>query len=274
MQMNISVIIPTYNRAHVLKRALDSVLAQTQQAAEIIVVNDASTDGTADLLTLYLNIKVISLSHNKGVSAARNKGIAKAKGDWIALLDSDDEWLPQKLEKQCDVIKQTPDIHIIHTNEIWIRNGKRVNAMNKHAKPNGWVYPQSLALCCVSPSSILIHRKVFDLCGVFDENLPVCEDYDLWLRCFNQFQVKLLEEPLLIKYGGHDDQLSRKHWGMDRFRVKALLKILDSGSLDKTNQQLTKQVLVKKCEILALGASKRGKVVDSQYYNSLVEQYG
>ena len=207
--MKISVIIPCYNRAHTLSRALESVLGQTRQADQIIVVDDASTDETKALLSCYPMVETLFLSHNQGVSAARNAGLKHASHEWIALLDSDDEWLAEKLQRQVEAIAFNPDIRIFHTDEVWIRNGKRVNAMNKHAKPDGHAYQASLALCCVSPSSILMHRSVLDECGVFDESLPACEDYDLWLRLFHRYPVRLIDEALLIKYGGHEDQLSR-----------------------------------------------------------------
>ena len=271
--MNVSVIIPSYNRAHTLARAIDSVLAQTYSAAQIIVVNDGSTDETVSLLTQYSQIKVISLAHKQGVSAARNIGIAQATGDWIALLDSDDTWMPEKLAHQVAAVQENPDIYIFHTDEVWIRNGKRVNAKHKHAKPTGWVYTASLELCCVSPSSILMHRSVLQACGDFDERFPACEDYDLWLRIFSRFAVKLIDKPLVVKYGGHDDQLSRQHWGMDRFRVRALSKMLDSRELGDKEHNLTVAMLQKKCRILALGARKRGKAQELAEYEATSKRY-
>lgn len=271
--MKISVIIPSYNRAHTLSRALDSVLGQTRQADQIIVVDDASSDGTQALLSGYPNVETLVLSHNQGVSAARNAGLEQARHEWVALLDSDDEWLAEKLERQVDAIALNPEISIFHTNEIWVRNGKRVNAMNKHAKPDGHVYQASLALCCVSPSSILMHRRVLDECGVFDESLPACEDYDLWLRLFHRYPVRLIDQPLLIKYGGHEDQLSRQYWGMDRFRIKALTKMLDTQSMNAEDDALSRAMLLKKCQVLINGARKRKNVERESKYAAIIEQY-
>jgi len=271
--MNISVIIPTYNRAHALGRALDSVLAQSYPAFEVIVVDDASTDETADLLANYQGIQIIKLTTNRGVSAARNAGIGQARGEWIALLDSDDSWAPEKLAMQVAAAEQEPQMRIFHTDEIWIRNGKRVNPMKKHSKPDGWVYEASLALCCVSPSSILMHRSVFERCGVFDESLPACEDYDLWLRLFNRYPVRLIDELLVTRYGGHVDQLSRRHWGMDRFRIRALSKMLDGDGLKPHDRALTSTMLQRKCKILIEGARKRGKLDSVDRYQSLAKRY-
>lgn len=271
--MKISVIIPSYNRAHSLARAIDSVLVQTYAADEVILVDDASSDDTADLLDRYPDIKQIRFLQNKGVSAARNAGIEAARNDWVALLDSDDAWATDKLAKQVAEANSSTKTVFIHTDETWIRNGKRVNQMNKHAKPAGHVYEPSLALCCVSPSSVLLHQSVFDACGVFDESLPACEDYDLWLRVFSRFSVALVNEPLVIKYGGHADQLSRQYWGMDRFRIRALCKILDSGVLSRGDRVKTLSMLKTKCEIVAQGAFKRQKFDDADHYRQIATDY-
>ena len=271
--MKISVIIPSFNRAHLLQRALDSVYSQSYSAHEVIVVDDGSTDDTASKLSAYEGLHVIQLKTNRGVSAARNAGLKRARGEWIALLDSDDVWAPDKLALQSAAAVKEPDIKIFHTDEIWIRNGTRVNPMNKHAKPDGWIYAASLALCCVSPSSILMHRSVLDQCGAFDESLPTCEDYDLWLRLFSRYPVRLINAALVTKYGGHEDQLSHQYWGMDRFRIRALSKILDIGKLNDRDRVKTIAVLQRKCEILIEGARKRGKPDRVNQYQVLARRY-
>lgn len=260
-QSEISVIIPTFNRAHTLPRALDSVLAQTLKPKEIIVVNDGSTDDTNVVLSHYSGLYVIN-QQNHGVSTARNAGIAKAEGEWVVFLDSDDEWCPEKLEKQWSAVCKNDKL-ICHTEEIWIRNGKRVNPMKKHQKYGGWIYEKCLPLCMISPSSVMIHKSVFENVGLFDESLDVCEDYDLWLRICVKYPVLFLDEPLIVKYGGHEDQLSRKHWGMDRFRVKALEKMLDSDDLNQDQRNATKEMFTQKCEIIINGMKKRGKNEDA-----------
>ena len=271
--MKISVIIPSYNRAHVLGRALDSILMQSYSADEIIVIDDGSRDGTAELLSHYPQIKVIHSSKNRGVSAARNQGIQAARNEWIAFLDSDDAWMPEKLAQQVTAVQNATGMRFVHTDEIWIRRGKRVNPMHKHAKPDGWIYQASLALCCVSPSSVLLHRSVLDACGLFDESLPACEDYDLWLRIFCHYPVRLVRQKLTVKYGGHADQLSQKYWGMDRFRVTTLCKLLDSQHLNNDNSAQTLKMLQTKCEILAKGARKRRKYREAARYEQIVERY-
>ena len=263
--MDLSIIIPSFNRADTLERALDSVLQQTyfqQDAAfEIIVVDDGSTDGTAELVkTRYPSVHLLQQA-NRGVSSARNRGLRQARGEWIALLDSDDEWLPHKLMTQMALLNDS-GLKVCHTEEIWIRDGRRVNQMNKHKKRGGWIYEHCLPLCAMSPSSIVLHRDVFDAVGVFDEDLPACEDYDLWLRVAARFEVAFVEQACIRKYGGHADQLSRQHWGMDRFRVVALENCLNhpviGASLTIDQRQKTLKVLVKKLKILKNGAQKRG----------------
>lgn len=268
---NISVIIPTYNRAHTLPRAIESVLAQNQKPQEIIIVNDGSTDDTKTILANYPGLYVIN-QQNHGVSTARNVGIEKAKGEWIAFLDSDDEWLPDKLEKQWAAICNDDKL-ISHTEEIWIRNGQRVNPMKKHQKYGGWIYDKCLPLCVISPSSVMIHKTVFDDVGNFDESLEVCEDYDLWLRICAKYPVLFVDEPLIVKYGGHEDQLSRKHWGMDRFRVKALEKMLAPGILNNEQKNATIKMIIQKCEIIINGMKKRGKNDEVQEWEKKLERY-
>ena len=271
--MNISVIIPTYNRAHLLSRAVQSVLNQTMPAHEIIIVDDGSTDNTAELITQRFSQCRYIQQPNMGVSAARNSGIESASGEWLAFLDSDDEWLPGKLQAQVDLLHKHPEIRICHTEEIWIRNGKRVNQMKKHAKSGGHIFKNCLPLCVISPSSVMIHSSLFAEIGTFDEELPACEDYDLWLRICANNPVAFVERPQINKYGGHDDQLSQKHWGMDRFRIQALEKIIQSGSLSDSDKLAAQKTLISKAEILAQGASKRGKESDAQLYLEIRDRY-
>ena len=270
-QPDISVIIPAFNRAHTLPRALDSVLSQTLKPREIIVVDDGSTDETNAVLANYPGLCIIS-QDNRGVSAARNVGIEKAGGEWLAFLDSDDEWLKEKLEKQWDTIC-IDDKLICHTEEIWIRNGQRVNPMKKHKKFGGMIYERCLPLCVISPSSVMIHRSVFEDVGVFDESLEVCEDYDLWLRICAKYSVLFIDEPLIVKYGGHEDQLSRKHWGMDRFRVKALEKMMSFGALNDEDEKATVNMILQKCGIIINGMKKRGNNDEAEKWQSKIEKY-
>lgn len=271
--VSVSVIIPTHNRMDLLHRALKSVDAQSVVPSEIIVVDDGSSDGTAEMLVKQFPHVHYIFQENQGVSKARNVGIEHAKGDWVALLDSDDEWLSNKLERQLQQLKLNPQIRLCHTEEIWIRCGKRVNAMNKHRKYGGYIYNECLPLCVISPSSVVIHREIFQDVGLFDETLPACEDYDLWLRVCSQYPVVFSEEPLIIKHGGHDDQLSRRYWGMDRFRIQALQNILNSQTLSEPQYIATVGMLVEKCRIYIQGANKRGKHDEVLFYQKIIESF-
>lgn len=270
---DISVIIPTYNREHVITRAIDSVLAQSYPAKEIIVVDDGSDDRTATLINDNYPQVVYLKQENRGVSAARNSGIKAARSEWLALLDSDDEWLPDKLQKQISVLTEQPEYRISHSNEIWIRNGIRVNQMKKHQKYGGHIFQHCLPLCAMSPSSVVIHHSVFEEVGPFDESLPVCEDYDMWLRMAALYPVLYLDEPLLVKYGGHADQLSRQYWGMDRFRIKSIDKVLSLNRLNTADRLAAVQTLLDKIHIYLQGAKKHNNRLCVAEFEQLLDKY-
>ncbi len=269
----ISVVIPTYNRAAVLPRAVESVCRQTLPPKEIIVVDDGSTDETAKLIAEKFPHVVSIRQKHQGVSGARNRGIRAATGEWIAFLDSDDEWLPRKLETQVRALQAHPDYRICHTNEIWIRRGRRVNPKKKHRKYGGYIFRHCLPLCVISPSSVLIHRDVFRELGLFDEQLPACEDYDLWLRFCAHYPILYLEMPLIIKYGGHEDQLSRRFWGMDRFRIYALEKIIQSTVLSEADRAAALKELLRKIQIYLQGARKRQRIREVKRYEEKRRRY-
>ena len=269
----ISVVIPTLNRCSTLSRALDSVLSQTRQPDEIIVVDNGSTDGTITMLKANYPTVLRFWETKPGVSAARNKGILSAKGTWIALLDSDDAWLPSKLEKQLKVNRKYPGHRLLHTNELWYRRGKRVNQMKKHEKRGGNIFEYCLKLCCISPSSVLIKKSLFEDVGQFDENLPACEDYDMWLRVCAREPVLYIDEPLTIKHGGHEDQLSTKNWGMDRFRIKSLEKILLEKRLTQDQEAAAQEMLLSKLKILITGAVKRNNKDIIEQYSGKLEKW-
>jgi len=273
MTESISVIIPTFNRAYCLPRAIDSVLAQSHPVEKICVIDDGSTDDTHQLLqSNYPQIHYIR-QENKGVSAARNEGVRKTKSQWIAFLDSDDEWLPHKIEKQLFELTQQPMYKLIHCDEVWIRNGVRVNPMNKHKKSGGDIFESCLPLCAISPSASIIQRELLLEVGLFDESLPACEDYDLWLRICSRYPVLYVNEKLLRKYGGHEDQLSRQHWGMDRFRVDALDRIIRGGFLQSGQVKAARDILTNKCRILISGADKRGNQELLDKYQALLSMH-
>ena len=249
------------------------MLNQSLQPSEIIVIDDGSTDDTGLMLRKdFPQIKTLYQT-NQGVSSARNKGIHASTGDWVALLDSDDEWLPDKLAQQISALKNQSHYKICHTEEIWIRNEVRVNLNKQYQKKGGWIFNDCLPLCAISPSTVLIHRSIFEEVGLFDTELPVCEDYDLWLRITAKYPVLLIADPQIKKYGGHADQLSQQLWGMDRFRIRALKKIIATGNLSSEHQQAATEMLIKKARIYLIGVNKRGKVDEATYYQQLIAQH-
>ena len=269
----VSVVVPTYNRASRLGETLLSVLNQTYHDFELIVVDDGSTDGTSKVIQSFPNVRYVFMEENRGVSRARNEGLARAKGRYICFLDSDDLWDKKKLQIQVQWMERNADCQVCYTNEIWIRKGVRVNPMKKHRKYSGDIFRHCLPLCIVSPSSAMLRAGLFETIGNFDESLPACEDYDLWLRIAMKYKFHFIEEPLIIKHGGHADQLSRKYWGMDRFRVAVLKKLLDLNLLKGDRLQLTRSVLVGKCSVLIRGFVKRGKKEDELYYRDLIKKH-
>ena len=267
----VSVILPTYNRAWALKTAIDSVLFQNYPNIELIVIDDGSRDNTKELLKDYKNQIRVLTQENAGVSAARNRGIEKSRGEFIALLDSDDAWDKKKISCQMDFFMANPEALICQTQEVWIRNHKRVNPKIKHKKPSGMIFEQSLNLCLVSPSAVMMKREIFEQKGYFNEKFLVCEDYDLWLRISSTIPVFLIDKPYTIKNGGHKDQLSNLH-SQDKFRIRSLKNLLDSNTLTKDQSLKAQKVFKKKCDIYGNGCIKRGRQEEGEYYLNLGQQ--
>ena len=272
MSPQISVIITTYNRAAMVTEAVESVLAQEMTGFEIIVVDDGSTDETEERLSIFGSRLKYHQQENAGVSAGRNRGLEFSTAPLVAFLDSDDLWLPAKMQVQHNYMMEHPEVHLCQTEEIWWRNGQRVNPKNHHRKPSGDIFRRSLDLCLVSPSAVMMRRELFEKVGYFDEDLPAAEDYDLWLRVSVAYAVPLLPDPLVIKRGGHSDQLSARS-GIDRYRIKALKKLLRSDRLSNDQCHRAWQALRRKCEICGQGCLKRGKVHEGERYLSLPNEY-
>ncbi|PKN26228.1 MAG: glycosyl transferase [Deltaproteobacteria bacterium HGW-Deltaproteobacteria-21] len=263
----VSVIIPTYNRAAKVARAVGSVLDQSFRDYEIIVVDDGSRDRTREVLQHFgPRIQVLFHGENRGVSAARNTGILASHSPLIAFLDSDDHWLPDKLTTQVDFFRLHPDAVACQTEEIWLRRGRRVNPMRKHAKPSGIIFEPSLKLCLVSPSAVMLRRQVLEEVGMFDESLPACEDYDLWLRISCRYPIHRISSALLIKEGGSPDQLSATVEGLDQYRIRAMVKLIRSGTLKDHQLNAVFEELTLKCGIYGRGCIKRGRVEEGDEY--------
>ena len=275
----ISVIIPSYNRACFLKEAIQSVLEQDYFASqtasdlfELLIIDDGSTDNTREIVKSFGDKVCYHFQMNKGISTARNLGLSLARGDYITFLDSDDLWKKEKVKAQMNLIENIPQAKICYTEEIWVRRGRRVNPKKKHRKYSGWIFDKVLPLCLLSLSSALFRREVFEEIGGFDEELPVCEDYDFGIRVAQRYPIYLISKPLIVKRGGHPDQISQKFWGMDRFRIKALEKALKLG-LTPSQEMLVRQELVRKYQVLVTGFKKRNKQEEAKKYLILLEKY-
>lgn len=256
--MQVDVIIPTFNREEVLLKAVNSVLNQTYQDFVLHIVDDGSTDNTQNILEEFRQHPKVKIhtQQNAGVSSARNLAAKVATGTWVSFLDSDDEWLPEKLEKQIAFLNSNPEIPFLHSEEIWVRNGVRVNPKVKHSKSADNLFVRSLDFCLISPSTVIMKRELFLKHEGFDENFVVCEDYDLWLKILSQEKIGFLDEALTIKYGGHEDQLSTKFVAMDYWRIKSLCRLLQTTSLSEEHKKLIADTIKKKAEILLKGYVK------------------
>jgi len=269
----VSVIVPTFNRASRLGRAISSVLYQTHEEREILVVDDGSSDGTTKVLSQFgEHIHPLRHAWNKGVSAARNTGIGASRGDLIAFLDSDDYWLPNKLSVQVDFFRNHPDSVACQTQELWIRRGRRVNPMKKHIKPSGEIFEPSLRRCLVSPSAVMVRRTLLDEVGCFDETFPACEDYDLWLRVSCRYPIHLIDQHLAVKEGGAPDQLSATVEGLDQYRIRSLVKLVQSGNLKARQLTAVLKEISHKCRIYGNGCLKRGRMEEGEHYLHLPER--
>lgn len=267
----VDIVLPSWNRKTLLERACRSIYNQSYKNWNLIIVDDGSTDGTSQQ-SYGSQTTVLTLKNNKGVSYARNQGIKKGQAEWIAFLDSDDEWLPQKLEKQMEYINRNPQCQFIHCNEIWLKNGQILNQKKKHKKQGGRIFIPSVHLCCISPSAVLIKRSLLKEVGLFREDFPVCEDYELWLRITSRHDIGFLEEPLLIKHGGHPNQLSKKYFGMDYWRIKALLPYLKDKKLSQNEREEAKQMLTHKLNIFLKGCQKHKNYTQQKEMEQILQK--
>ncbi len=268
-----SVIIPVYNRQKLIGKSLNSVLVQSLYDFELIVVDDGSTDGTGNTVKNFTDSRIRYIRQpNAGPAAARNRGVRESRGKYIAFLDSDDWWLKNKLEDTSTAVNENPGYLIFHTQEKWYRDGKVLNQKKKHAKPSGYVFKRCLELCCISISTAVVRRDLFEKTGFFDEKLPACEDYDFWLRASVFYPVFLIDKVLTEKEGAHEGRLSQNP-GLDRYRIHSVKNLIDSGVLDEKKKNLALEHLRIKCKIYSGGCFKRGKHKEGNRYAEIAGGY-
>lgn len=253
-----SVILPTYNRWEQLQSAVQSVQAQTKACWELIVVDDGSTDQTQYWQPTQSNIKIYHLNQNQGPASARNYGIKKAKQEWICFLDSDDLWLPDKLEQFQQFIENTK-YRVFQSQDIWFKNHQRHYPKKKHLKQQGDIFEMATKLCPVSMSSVCVNKEVFSNIGLFNEQYPVCEDYDFWLRVATKYQFGLIDQELVILNSGHADQVSKRDYIFDEWRLKSLVNLPKIFDLTETQNTLVNKRILKIYQILKKGYIKYHK---------------
>lgn len=201
----VSIILPTYNRAHCMERAVDSVLRQTYSQWELLVIDDGSTDHTEEIMAAYAasddRIRYNRLACNKGAAAARNEGIRLARYDYIAFQDSDDAWHADKLEKQMRVFGESPETGLVYCAIQGIRqNGRPVripdDAMDRQFL-SGDLYKLLLQGNVIDAPSVVIQKKCLERCGGFDEGLSCLEDWELFLRIAKEYEIGYVDEALV-----------------------------------------------------------------------------
>jgi glycosyltransferase involved in cell wall biosynthesis len=273
---SVSVILPTYNRSMQLREAVQTVLSQTQLPFELIIADDGSTDGTGDYVQKMNNVGMVHylrIPHCGMPGKVRNAGARLAAGEYLAFLDSDDLWKPEKLARQTNFFEGHPEIRICHTGETWQRGEKIVSQAGQKHKRSGNVFADALMKCIIGPSTVMMRRELFEEFGGFREHLEIAEDYELWLRVTAKYPVGYIDEPLVIKRGGHADQLSEKYGQIEIFRIKALLLNLEEGHFEGEQRRLAAKELVRKCRIYAQGCDKRGKDQEARRYREISRRY-
>ena len=213
-------------------------------------------------------------TENRGPGAARNLGVELAKYPFLAFIDSDDHWRPEKLARQMQAMAENPQYGISHTEEVWYRRGKHLNKKSIHHPRHGYIFPHCLQICAVGMSTVLMTKEMFGRYGGFDESLPCCEDYDLWLRLSWQHDFLLVPEALTVKEGGRPDQLSSHYRvGMDKYRIQALEKLIEHYPLSDIQMDQAIAELKKKSLIFGNGCIKHGKIEQGHHYLGIAEKY-
>jgi len=270
-----SVVIPAFDRRAMLIEAIESVFAQRDARFELIVVDDGSTDGTAEAIEPMIPRAPVPLrilqTENRGVAAARNAGARLSEAPLIAFLDSDDLWAPVKLARQLAYLRDNPDFEVSQCNELWVRDGRRVNPGMRHLKRAGDIFLDSLRTCLISPSAVIMGTDLFRSAGGFDETMPAAEDYDLWLRILLTHQVGLLDDALVTRRSGHAGQLSATVPAIDRFRILALAKLLANPDLTGARRVATAEVLAEKCRIYTKGLRHRDRIDEAQFFDQVAD---
>ncbi|AEJ60375.1 glycosyl transferase family 2 [Spirochaeta thermophila DSM 6578] len=270
----VSVVIPVHNRASLLEEALASVVRQTWRDLEVIVVDDGSEDGSAEVGERR-GARVVRMAHCGRPGKVRNVGVEHARGDLVAFLDSDDLWEPEKLSRQMAVWegRAGEGIPLVHAREVWMRKGRIVSQAGQVHRREGDVFPWAVRKCIIGPSTVLMERRVFEDLGGFREDLEIAEDYEFWLRLTDRYPVAYLDEPVVVKRAGDWEQLSEKYGHIEVFRIMALKPLVDEDVFLPEHRGVAREELLRKCEVHARGARKRGRMEEAERFLSCVEAY-
>ena len=268
----VSVIIPVYNRYEQLTEAVESVLRQTFQNYEIIIVDDGSEDERIEWFSISNGLKYYKTEHTGMPGFVRNRGFEIARGNYIAFLDSDDMWNIYKLERQFQYMDKHPEYRIMHTKEIWIRNGKILSQSKQKHKREGDIFKDGLKKCIVGPSTVLLESSLFEEFGGFREDLEIAEDYELWLRVLSKYEIGYLDESLIIKRDGDWAQLSKKYDYIEIFRIKGLKDLVENGYFEEKKMAEARKELMRKIEIYMKGVKKRGKKAEYEKWKKYLEK--
>lgn len=226
-ELTVSAVVPAYNTAALLPRCIESILTQTVAVDEVIVVDDGSVDKTREVAESFgPRVRCISQA-NKGAAGARNCGIRSATGEWIALLDSDDDWVPNKIERQLEAVRQHPECDFIYSDAtVILPDGSTAeNFQADKEAPCGWVFDHLLQSCFVNGSTVMARRSALMEAGLFNESLRCAEDYDLWLRVSRRHQFWFVPEPLAF-YERQAESLTRNDAVMAASQIAVLEPIL------------------------------------------------
>jgi glycosyltransferase involved in cell wall biosynthesis len=268
---NISVVIPLYNAEKYIGDTLESVLAQTYSTFEIIVVNNSSTDSSLDIVKKYSDVKVIS-QENQGPSVARNKGVALSKGDFIAFLDADDLWVPDKLKIQMEYFNNNPQVGLVYSKYTSVRNGKilRTRPQNGYS---GWIFTKLLYKSIIQTSTVMVKRECLDAVGPYDESFSLGDEYDMFLRIAKKFQCGFVDKGL-IRYRIHDNNTSKNVFLFDKENLGVYKKIYNNFTdLDGKQKRILRKRIARYSMKVAEGLNSQGKLEESKKYQNEAISY-
>jgi glycosyltransferase involved in cell wall biosynthesis len=197
----VAVVLPCYNSAKYLARALDSVLAQTYSGVRFYVIDDGSTDETANILKRYLDHGLAVFQEHEGQAAARNRGIRMSDEPYIAFLDADDYWLPQKLERQIAPLRQNPNVGMVCSDCVTLKGGQSESSYFENASVprTGKLFARLARECFIFTPTVLVRRECLEQVGYFNESLVVSEDFNLWLRIAARWEIAVIPEVLAVR---------------------------------------------------------------------------